>query len=188
MGMCVGGGLSKLSGYDEETHKLSFKSYGWEDGLNNDVVMSIIEDDNGFLWLATEKGLSCFDRATSQVRNYDKYDGFPPVVMEENTALKTLDGELWLGCKEGILTFSPDKLETQRFDYNTFIVGCQISNRDIRSYTDHPIIDRSITYTDRITLNHNQSMFTLEFAALNYNNQNRVSYKYIWKDMKRMAL
>lgn len=42
-----------------------------------------------------------------------------------------------------------------------------------------PIIDRSITYTDRITLNHNQSMFTLEFAALNYNNQNRVSYKYI---------
>lgn len=178
--VCVfGGGLSKLSGYDEETHKLSFKSYGWEDGLNNDVVMSIIEDDNGFLWLATEKGLSCFDRATSQVRNYDKYDGFPPVVMEENTALKTLDGELWLGCKEGILTFSPDKLETQRFDYNTFIVGCQISNRDIRSYTDHPIIDRSITYTDRITLNHNQSMFTLEFAALNYNNQNRVSYKYI---------
>ena len=75
--VCVfGGGLSKLSGYDEETHKLSFKSYGWEDGLNNDVVMSIIEDDNGFLWLATEKGLSCFDRATSQVRNYDKYDGF----------------------------------------------------------------------------------------------------------------
>lgn len=99
--------------------------------------------------------------------------------MEESTTLKTLDGELWLGCKEGILTFSPDKLETQRFDYNTFIVGCQISNRDIRSYTDHPIIDRSITYTDRITLNHNQSMFTLEFAALNYNNQNRVSYKYI---------
>ena len=178
--VCVfGGGLSKLSGYDEETHKLSFKSYGWEDGLNNDVVMSIIEDDNGFLWLATEKGLSCFDRATSQVRNYDKYDGFPPVVMEESTTLKTLDGELWVGCKEGILTFSPDKLETQRFDYNTFIVGCQISNRDIRSYTDHPIIDRSITYTDRITLNHNQSMFTLEFAALNYNNQNRVSYKYI---------
>ena len=168
-----------MSGYDEETLKLSFKSYGWEDGLNNDVVMSIIEDDNGFLWLATEKGLSCFDRATSQVRNYDKYDGFPPVVMEESTTLKTLDGELWVGCKEGILTFSPDKLETQRFDYNTFIVGCQISNRDIRSYTEHPIIDRSITYTDRITLNHNQSMFTLEFAALNYNNQNRVSYKYI---------
>ncbi|WP_369598547.1 two-component regulator propeller domain-containing protein, partial [Phocaeicola vulgatus] len=45
-----------MSGYDEETHKLSFNSYGWEDGLNNDVVMSIIDDDNGFLWLATEKG------------------------------------------------------------------------------------------------------------------------------------
>lgn len=174
-----GGGLSRLLGYDSEARKPLFQSYGKEDGLNNDVVMSVIEDDNGSLWLATEKGLSCFDRATGRIRNYNKYDGFPSVVMEENTILKTLDGELWLGCKEGILTFSPDKLESRRFDYNTFIVGCQISNRDIASYTEQPIIDRSITYTDRITLNHNQSMFTLEFAALNYNNQNRVSYKYI---------
>lgn len=178
--VCVfGGGLSRLSGYDEQAHRPSFVSYGWEEGLNNDVVMSVIEDDNGCLWLTTEKGLSCFDRTTYQVRNYDKYDGFPAVMMEESTALKTPEGELWLGCKEGILTFFPSKLETQQFDYKTFIVGCQISNRDIRSYTEHPIIDGSITYADRITLNHNQSMFTLEFAALNYNNQNRVSYKYI---------
>lgn len=178
--VCVfGGGLNKLIGYDEEAHKPLFKSYGWEDGLNNDVVVSVAEDDNGNLWLTTEKGLSCFDNATGQVRNYDKYDGFPSVEMEESTSLKTMDGELWLGCKEGILSFFPDKLETQRFDYKTFIVDCQISNKDIRSYTESPIIDKSITYVDHITLNYNQSMFTLEFAALNYNNQNRVSYKYI---------
>lgn len=178
--VCVfGGGLSKLTGYDERTHKPSFKSYGWEEGMNNDVVMSIVEDDNGYLWFATEKGLSCFDKTTGQVRNYDKYDGFPSVEMEESTALKTLDGELWLGCRQGILSFFSDKLETLRFNYNTFIVGCEISNKDIRSYTEEPIINKSITYTDQITLNYNQSMFTLEFAALNYNNQNRVSYKYI---------
>lgn len=178
--VCVfGGGLSKLTGYDEQTHKPSFKTYGWEEGLNNDVVMSIVEDDNGYLWFATEKGLSCFDKATGQIRNYDKYDGFPSIEMEESTALKTMDGELWLGCKQGILSFFSDKLETLRSDYNTFIVGCQISNKDIRSYMEDPIIDKSITYTDHITLNHNQSMFTLEFAALNYNNQNRVTYKYI---------
>ena len=32
---------------------------------------------------------------------------------------------------------------------------------------------------ETITLKHNQSMFTIEFAALNYYNQNRISYKYI---------
>ena len=178
--VCVfGGGLSKLTGYDEKARKPLFRSYGWEDGFNNDVIVSVVEDDNGNLWLATEKGLSRFDNVTGQVRNYDKYDGFPNVELEENTSLRTMDGELWLGCKEGILSFFPDKLETQSFDYNTFIVGCQISNKDIRSYTEHPITDKSVTYTDQITLNYNQSMFTLEFAALNYNNQNRVSYKYI---------
>lgn len=110
--VCVfGGGLSKLLGYDEEMYKFLFKLYGWEDGLNNDVVMFIIEDDNGFFWFVIEKGFFCFDRVISQVCNYDKYDGFFLVVMEENIVLKMLDGEFWLGCKEGILIFFFDKLE-----------------------------------------------------------------------------
>lgn len=178
--VCVfGGGLSKLVRYDAQTHRPEFKSYGIREGLNNDVVMSVVEDDSERLWFATESGLSYFDKATEQIRNFDKYDGFPIVEMEENTALKTLDGELWLGCKQGILVFSPDKLEAQRMEYKTFIVNCEVSNKDIRSFTDEPIVDKSITYTDKIVLNYDQSMFTIEFAALNYSNQNRVSYKYI---------
>lgn len=178
--VCVfGGGLSRLVDYDEQAHRPEFKFYGVHDGLDNDVVMSMVEDDNGRLWFATEGGLSYYDKATEQIRNFDKYDGFPAIEMEENAALKTLDGELWLGCRQGILSFYPEKLETQRNEYKTFIVDCQVSNRDIRSYTENPIIDKSITYTDKIVLNYDQSMFTLEFAALNYTNQNRVSYKYI---------
>lgn len=173
------GGLNQLIGHDDKMHKPLFKTYGWEEGLNSDVVMSVIEDERGSLWLITEKGVSCFDDETGLVRNYDKYDGFPAVEMEESTVLRTMDGELWLGCKEGILSFYPDRLETRQSDYNTFIVNCQVSNKDIRSYKEKPIIHQSITYTDRLTLQHNQSMFTIEFAALNYNNQNRVSYKYI---------
>lgn len=174
-----GGGLNKLVNYDKKLHKPEFKSYGIREGLNNDVVMSMVADDNDRLWFATESGLSYFDKNTEQIRNFDKYDGFPAIDMEENTSLKTLDDELWLGCKQGILIFSPEKLETQRVEYKTFIVECQVSNRDIRSFTNVPIIDQSIKYTDKIVLNYDQSMFTIEFAALNYNNQNRVTYKYI---------
>lgn len=174
-----GGGLNKLIKYDKEKHIPVFKSYGIREGLNNDVVMSIVEDNDKNLWFATESGLSRFDRQTEHFRNYDKYDGFLNVKMEECSALKTLDGELWLGCKQGILVFSPDKLETVNCDYRTYIVDFKVSNQDIHSLGDHPIIDKSIKFVDSITLDYNQSMFTIEFAALNFNNQNRVSYKYI---------
>lgn len=71
-----GGGVNRLVKYDKETHSPIFKSYGIRDGLNNDVVMSIVEDNDQNLWFATESGLSRFDRQTEHFRNFDKYDGF----------------------------------------------------------------------------------------------------------------
>ena len=174
-----GGGLNKLIRYDKETHKPIFKSYGIREGLNNDVVMSIVEDNENNLWFATESGLSRFNKETEHFRNYDKYDGLFNVKMEECSALRTLDGDLWLGCKQGILIFSPDRLETLDCNYKTYIVDFRVSNKDLRSFVDNPIITKSIKYVDSITLNYNQSMFTIEFAALNFSNQNRVSYEYI---------
>lgn len=71
--------------------------------------MSIVEDNDQNLWFATESGLSRFDRQTEHFRNFDKYDGFLSVQMEEGSALKIENGELWVGGKEGILIFSPIK-------------------------------------------------------------------------------
>lgn len=174
-----GGGLNKLLSYNKEKHEPVFKSYGIREGMNNDVVKSIIEDKAGNLWFTTEIGLSCFNKTTEQFRNYDKYDGFLNVELEESSALRTLNGDLWIGTKQGILTFSPDKLEAQHTNYDTRIVDFKVSNRDIRSFQEDPILMESIIYTDAIRLKHNQSMFTIEFAALNFYNQNRVSYRYI---------
>ena len=173
-----GGGLNKLVRYDKEKREPIFKSYGIREGMNNDVVKSIVEDKIGNLWFTTEIGLSCFNKATEQFRNYDKYDGFLNVELEEGSALRALNGDLWLGSRQGILTFSPDKLETQHTNYDTHIVDFKVSNRDLRSLSDCPI-QESITYTNALQLKYNQSMFTIEFAALNFYNQNRVSYRYI---------
>lgn len=178
--ICVfGGGLSKLVDYNKEKHLPTFKTYGFRDGLNNDVVISMVEDDDNRLWFATEGGVSYYDLTTEQIRNFDKYDGFPSGQIEDNTAIKTQEGEIWIGSREGVIIFAPNRLESYNSQYNTFIVDCQVSNQDIRSYTEEPITSKSITYTEKIVLKHNQAMFTFEFAALNFNNQNRVSYRYI---------
>lgn len=174
-----GGGLNRLVRYDKEKRVPIFKSYGIREGMNNDVVKSIVEDKDGNLWFTTEIGLSCFNKATEQFRNYDKYDGFLNVELEEGSALRTLNGDLWLGSRQGILAFSPEKLETQHTTYDTRIVDFKVSNRDLRSFVNPPILEKSIIYADAVRLNYNQSMFTIEFAALNFYNQNRVSYRYI---------
>ena len=48
-----GGGLNKLVRYDKEKREPIFKSYGIREGMNNDVVKSIVEDKNGNCLLYT---------------------------------------------------------------------------------------------------------------------------------------
>lgn len=174
-----GGGLNKLVGYDKEQKCPVFKSYSTKEGLKSDIILSIVEDNNNALWLATENALSRFDKEKETFRNFDKYDGFLNVQMEEESALKLNNGELWFGNRKGILSFNPQKIETYNCDYKTFIVDFLVSNRELRSFKNDPILKESIKFAKKIELKHNQSTFVIEFAALNYYNQNRVSYKYI---------
>jgi len=174
-----GGGLNKLVGYDKKNHRPEFKTYSLKDGLNSEVIVSIVDDNKNALWLATENSISRFDKEKEAFRNFDRYDGFLNVQMEEESALRLASGDLWFGTRKGILSFNPEKIETYNCEYKTMIVDFLVSNKELSSFKDDPILKESIRYANSIKLKYNQSNFMVEFAALNYYNQNRVSYRYI---------
>ncbi|MBQ8521094.1 MAG: response regulator [Bacteroides sp.] len=178
--VCVfGGGVHKLVEYNDEEHIPILESYGIPEGLNDDVVFSMVEDNHHNLWMVSENSIASYDKQTGWIRNFDEYDGFSGMVMEEGVILRVETGELWVGCREGILAFEPEKLNPNEVDYNTFIVDCQVNNISLRQLKGHGNSLYSITYSDEIVLEHDQSMFTFEFAGLNYANPKRVSYAYV---------
>ena len=176
-----GGGLQRLmiaSDDQQSQHRskkeqpaFSFLPLGPREGLRNDVIYSITEDQQSHLWFATEGGLSCFSQETGRIRNFDRYDGMPPVEMEEAAATCCQDGQIWMGCKQGILTFSPQQLQTGHANYRTFILDMMADNQPHMG----PL---ALAFTDSIEISHKQNSFTIEFAALNYQNRRNVSYRY----------
>lgn len=176
-----GGGLNKLESYDSKTSKPVFSTYRMVQSLNSDVILSMVEDNERYLWLATENGIARFDKKKKTFRNFDKHDGFMDIRMEEESAIKCLNGQLWFGSRMGVLAFDPSKLENYKSNYNTLIVDFLISSKSIKTFTDAPIIQQSIKYTKDIRLKYFQNNFVVEFAALNYYNLNRVTYRYILK-------
>lgn len=177
--MCTfGGGLSRLDGFDEKTRLPILTSLGAKEGLHNDVIISILEDKMGRLWLVNADGLSCYDYQSDRIRHFDNSDGFPDVQLEESSAALIQNGEIWLGCKDGILAYQPERIHTAKLQYPIYIIGGEVNNQDIRSYNQPAILEKSMIYTDHLTLRHSQSMFTLEFAALNFYNPERISYRY----------
>ncbi len=174
-----GGGVSKLCSFNKETRIPEFKTYTVYQGLGSNVVVSITEDNNHNLWLATENGLVLFDRKNETFRNFDRYDGFIDLQMEEESALKLPNGDLWFGTRKGIITFNPEKIESFSCNYNVYIVDFRVSNRDLKSVKGDSVVLESIRYTKTVKLQYNQSNIQIEFAALNYYNQNSVNYRYI---------
>jgi len=71
--------------------ELSYKQFTVKDGLPGSIVYQSLQDRNGFIWFATNQGVSRFDGRT--FRNFTKEDGLP-----DNDILKLyLDkhGNLW---------------------------------------------------------------------------------------------
>ena len=164
-----GGGLQRLMEPDEAD--IHFIPLGPREGLRNDVIFSITEDLDGRLWFATEAGLSCYNQQTGRIRNFDRYDGIPDIKMEEASAVCCSNGHLWIGSKQGILTFNPDLMQTNHTKYPTFILEVMTDNKPYVGATPTP-------YSKQIELAYDQNSFTVEYAALKYQDHAQLSYRY----------
>ena len=173
-----GGGLSLLTGCQQPGNMPVLRTIGTREGLNDEVVLSITADRQHRLWLVHEHGVACFDPKQELTWNYNTTDGFPEVDMEESSSLLNANGEIWLGCREGIVAFRPDQMGSQTQRIPIYLVGCTVNDRDVESYTDPPILQGSITYADKLKLKYDQNTFIFEYAALDYRQQDHINYRY----------
>ena len=95
-----GGGLTRLDGS-------RFTSYTTADGLADNIVESIFEDDAGHLWVGTLRGLSRLE--DGQFTTYTMADGLP--VNSVLALCQDREGDLWIGTEGGGLA----KWDGERF-------------------------------------------------------------------------
>lgn len=88
------------------SQQLPYKNYNVEDGLSSSTVYYILQDSKGFMWFATESGVSRFDG--SNFRNFTTKDG-----MVDNTVIGIFEdskNRIWLVSLSGkICYFYNDK-------------------------------------------------------------------------------
>lgn len=156
----------------------TFKAYSKEDGLPSNVVKSILEDDNGSLWLGTNNGISKFDPANLTFKNYTPSDGLQGNEFNRSAALKTRDGNMYFGGPNGLNVFYPDSIKDNDFIPPVVFTGFQIFNKEVPIGSADPPLQHHISETDHIELSYQQSVFSFEFAALNYTSSEKNQYAY----------
>lgn len=179
-----GGGLNKVIPATAENNSCSFKRYSKKDGLPNDVIKAILEDDSGNLWVSTNKGLSKFNPTTEVFKNYDGNDGLQNYEFGELASLKRKNGEFIFGGVNGFNTFFPNEIKDNTIHPETVFTGFSIFNKPvgIGEYLDGKIIlNKSLNDIENVKLNYSQNSFSIEFASLHYaaSKKNKYAYKLI---------
>ena len=85
--------------------------YSSDEGLVNNYVQAITDDQDGNIWFGTQEGISVFDG--SKFTNYTKDNG----MNSDNVICLTVDkqGVIWIGTDEGVNSFSNGTFNSFKF-------------------------------------------------------------------------
>lgn len=169
------------------THK--FRNFQQEDGLPDNIIVDIQEDNNQNLWLSTSNGLCNVIISRNRngglsfsFKNYDETDGLQGLEFNESASLRTKKGELIFGGPNGFNIFMPDNIKSNKAQTKLVLTDLQVFNKSLKpgdKINNHVILNRSITESREITLHYNENVFSLEFAALNFFNTDKVKLQYM---------
>jgi hypothetical protein len=153
--------------------------YSTLDGLPSNTIRGIMEDNRGYLWLSTNNGLSRFDPEKKKFNNYNKYDGLICTEFRENSFCKSNNGIFYFGGYNGIVSFNPDSILENTTIPSVVFKKLFLFNEEVKIGATDNILSQPIDKTQVITLNHDQNIFSIEFAVLNFINplKNQFAYK-----------
>ena len=162
-------GLNKL-----DPDKASFTRFTINDGLINDVIHGIVEDEFHKLWMSTNKGLIQYDPSAAEMRkykNYDIYDGLSGNEFNTGSYLKSRDGYFYFGCVNGLNKFLPSQVELNKHVPPVVITSFKKFDRNVT-------LGQAIHLTKQIKLSYKDNFFAFEFAALDFVNPHKNQYAY----------
>jgi signal transduction histidine kinase/ligand-binding sensor domain-containing protein/DNA-binding response OmpR family regulator len=161
-----------------QKNRRPIKYYDERNGLANNQVFQILEDNGGKLWLSTANGLAMFDPAKGTFINFDKRDGLQDNQFHYGAAFKLASGELIFGGVNGFNLFDPAKMARNSHAPPAVLTDLKILNRSVQVGDETKILDRSIAETKKLRIPYSYNVITLEFAALNFVRPEKNTYRF----------
>jgi signal transduction histidine kinase/ligand-binding sensor domain-containing protein len=158
--------------------KKIFKTYKMQDGLPSNFILKILEDKRGNLWVTTTKGLVRFNPLSETCSVFTTINGLLCDQFNWNSAYQDSSGTMYFGSVKGMISFHPEKFTTNTITPPVYITGIQVYNKEIPIHENESPLKKSVTYTDEITLKHDQSTISIDFAALSYTSSEMNEYAY----------
>jgi signal transduction histidine kinase/ligand-binding sensor domain-containing protein/DNA-binding response OmpR family regulator len=178
--------LAGLDIFDPLTYH--FTVFKTKDGLPNDFTQAIVEDNIGHFWVTTNNGLAIYNPQTNKFKSFTTEDGLQGDEFKEHAAIKSHTGALYIGGVNGFNTFFPDKIFQAPYNPPLVLTNLQIFNKTVevaKNSNDPSPLKQDISVTRSVTLSHDQSIISLEYASLDYLSPSKKRYAYILENFDK---
>ena len=165
-----------LFSYNKKTD--SIKWYINFPGLHEKSISSIVESNDGCVWLSGKKGITRLNLKNKTTVNYSTYDGLLGNDFNNNSVLKDKNGLLYFGSYEGLNYFNPTNLVKSKKQLPIYLTDLKIFNKSVGPLEKNSPLIKVISETKKIILKHDQSVFTIDFIAVNYSFPARNEFAY----------
>lgn len=136
----------------------NFRILDASQGLINNMVQSVVETEDGNLWVSTQQGVSCWKAKDKSFDNYLFSRVMMGNVYNENSAVCLDDGRVLLGGNYGLTIINPSRIS-------------HVKGQTSVVFTSHP-------YSDEMTLSYEERSPKINFSTLDYSDVNNVKYTY----------
>ncbi len=151
--------------------RLPIRLYTTKNGLANQFVYGTLADAQNTLWMSTNRGISRFDPASGQIKNFDMTDGLQGFEFNGNAFSVTSDGTFWFGGVNGLNYFRPEHYRSSLFNPKVHLHT--VSNAESPSR-----LPDYVGVKNSLTLPYNENTFAVEFAAIDYLSNGHNLYQY----------
>ena len=166
-----GDGLKRLNLKTNEA-----ESWNETNGLSNNVVYGLLEDNDDNIWMSTNKGLSKFNPETQSFTIYTVKDGLQSNEFNSGAYFKSSEGLLYYGGINGYNIFDPSEININPNAPEVIITSVVLSPKSSKK---KQVIAENITNYEEINLEYFQNDLSFEFAATSYANPSKNKFKYI---------
>jgi signal transduction histidine kinase/ligand-binding sensor domain-containing protein/DNA-binding response OmpR family regulator len=173
-----GDGLFKIS---KEADHFKFQCYSVDQGLSNNVVYAIQEDEAGFIWASTDYGLSRLNPENGFIDTYFSDDGLLSDQFYWAASYKSDEGELFFGSVNGLNHFYPSRFPVYPYQPDVEISSLRIFNEPVgvgERRHGKVVLSAPISEMKEISLSFQDNVLSLEFSALDYFNPRKTRYAY----------
>lgn len=172
-----GGGLGVLNEELDLKKKQEFKSYMVGNGAPSNVIFTLKEDAKGNIWFSTQTEIGKFTPSE------ERFDTYQPLndnaySFAEASVCQTRQGTLAYGTTEGFVLFNPLKAAKSEYKPRIVLTNFQLFNKPMEVGVEGSPLKHVIDETSELKLSHEQNIFSIGFAALDYTNPQNIQYAY----------